>query len=776
MKKFLKISFKICLLILFIGIISAGVLFVDALSVNINSKKLEGNIYDVRFFDNNDKEITETDILFAKKPEKKLQKHTYNAFIAIEDKRFLEHKGIDIKRIVKAALTNIKTVSFKEGASTISQQLIKNTQLTPKKDIFRKSREIKLALDLERNYTKDEIIDMYLNIIYFGSGCYGIENASAYYFNKPSTELTLNESAALAAIIKAPNYYSPFANYDKMMTRKDVVLLKMYENNLISKEEYQNNKKKDIVLCNTQNLKSEYNDYIRASLNEIFSILNVSEKELKNLNFNIYTYMDKEVQKNLHDIVVNKGFYKDYESTDSAAIILNNNNFSVSAVSLKSKLALDKIIRQPGSAIKPVLVYAPALEYNLITPSTEILDEKTDFGGYFPTNYNNKYFGHTSAGICLAKSLNVPAVKVFNSVGIDKAKMFASRSGINFTPQDNNLGLALGGFSKGINLKDLAASYIPFSNGGLHKKPQYIKMIKDKNGKIIYKDNEEAKQVMRDDTAYLMSHMLKESISSGTANKLSSLNLPLYSKTGTVGNSENNTDAYNITYTADSTFAVWMGGLSEKKLDLKVTGGTYPTFMVKSILENYYKDKKPLEIKKPDSVTECEIDTEYLKRNHIIKLASEMTPEKYTKKELFSIHYIPKEISDCFTMPSVEECDIKYNNNKVIIKFDAKDYLEYEIIRTENNKNDFIVEKISNKEGKIEITDNSISCGKIYQYCIIPKYSNKKINKTIKGKIHMSNKIVVPYRFSPKDDFDMDNYDDELLWDDHNFEDNYDID
>jgi membrane peptidoglycan carboxypeptidase len=771
MKKFFKISLKLLIILVIISAAAMAVLIIDALTVNVDRKKLEGNIYDIKFYDNDNKEIIEADILYPKKTRQKLSAYTYNAFIAVEDKRFYKHKGIDIKRIIKASFNNLASMSFKEGASTISQQLIKNTQLSPDKNIFRKSREIKLALDLERQYSKQEILDMYLNIIYFGSGCYGIENASLYYFNKPAYTLSLNESAALAAIIRAPNYYSPFANYKKMLSRKDVVLKLMYENKMISNVEYTENKGKDIVLCNAQNLSNGYNDYIKACLNELSDILNIPLNELKNLDCTVYTYVDMAEQKKLHDIIVSKEYYKDYESTDSAAILINNKNFSVSALALKSKLPFNKIIRQPGSAIKPVLVYAPALEYNLITPSTEILDEKTDFGDYAPSNYGDKYYGYTEARLCLAKSLNIPALKIFNGVGIEKAKLFAKRSGIRFTDADNNLSLALGGFSEGVNLKDLAASYTPFSNGGYFKTPSFIKMIKDKSGRIIYQDNKEPVQVMRDDTAYLISDMLKESVKSGTASKLSCLNIPLCSKTGTVGDAENNTDAYNISYTSDSTFAVWFGGLTEKKLDVKVTGGSYPTLMMKDIIKNHYNGNIPADIPRPDSVIECDIDTEYLKLNHTLRLASEMTPEKYIKKALFSIHFLPHEYSDCFSLPEVGESEISLKDNNVTIRFKARDYLEYQIVRFGYPEEKIICD-ISGKEGEIVIKDE-ISYGKTYQYCIIPQFTNKKLNKTIKGKIFMSEKIVVPYKFSPNEGNDIfdDDYDDENWWENGNFDD-----
>lgn len=756
-RKLIKILLRISLAAVIMLIGFAAVLAIDAARVKLDISKLEGGGSDIVFYDSGGSVIS-ANILKNKKPGGRLNDYTYNAFIAVEDKRFYTHKGIDVKRMAKAALNNLKSFSFREGASTITQQLIKNTQLSRKKTIFRKTREIKLALEAERLYSKRQIIDMYLTNIYFGSGCYGIENAALYYFNKPAGELSLNESAALAAVIKAPSAYSPYSNYKKLIARKDVVLKKMYQQKYISEEEFRENSGKDIVLCNAKQDVCEYDDYIRECLNEVSEVLNIPLKELYSQNLKIYTYMDAEKQIMLHNLVNNNDYYKDGKGTDAAALILDNNNFSLVAVSIKSNLGLSKIIRQPGSVIKPPLVYAPALEYNIISPATEILDEKINFGDYRPSNYKDKYYGWVDAKTCLSKSLNIPSVKIFSSVGCEKAKAFAARCGIGFSEKDSGLGLALGGFYQGVPLKELAASYIPFSNGGYYKKPRLIKKITD--GGVLYENNSSPQAVMRDDTAYLISDMLKESVKSGTAAKLGSLDIPLCSKTGTVGCAGYNTDAYNISYTAENTFAVWMGGINDNKLDISVTGGTYPTAMVKDIIKKCYVNHKPRDFVMPDSVVYCDIDLENLKRNHTLKLATEFTPERYVKKMLFSAHFVPREYSDCFALPHVEECDVTVGKGSVTIKFSAKNYLSYQIIRADD-KSEEIIETVQNKEGDVAVTDKSITCGKTYRYYIVPQFVNNSLKKTIKGKTYMSNKIVVPYKFSPEDDFDDEKYDDE---------------
>ena len=765
MRKFFKIAFKIALALSLLVFAAGAVLVADAMSVRLNDKKLSGRFTELRFFDSEGNEIVDADIIYSKKCFDNLPRYTYDAFIAVEDKRFYSHSGIDIRRMLAAAWTNFKSLSFKEGASTISQQLIKNTQLSSEKTIFRKTREIKLAIEMERKYTKEQILDMYLNNIYFGSGCYGIESAAHFYFGKAASKLTLNESAALAALIKAPGTYSPYTNYDKLIQRKDMVLTKMRELGFISDAEYSENVNKEVVLCDEKGHANGFNDYIRICLNEISEVLGIPQKEIMGLDYSVYTYLDREKQEAINKTVYSKGYYKDYQSTDSAALVIDNHSFAIVAAAVKSKVPFNKITRQPGSAIKPILVYAPAIEYNLIAPATQILDEKTDFEGYSPSNFDDKYYGYVDARFSLAKSLNVPAVKIFNSVGIERAKLFARRCGIRFSPDDKNLGLALGGFTHGVSLDALAASYVPLSRGGLYKRPRLIRRITDSRGKVVYENTEPPAQVMREDTAYLVSHMLKDSITFGTTRKLAALPYYLHSKTGTVGCSTHNTDAFNITYSSKHTFAVWMGS---KKMDLSVTGGSYPTIMARDIIKSCYGNDCPPLIPMPESVAECELDAENLRQNHTLKLATGFTPEKFIKKEMFSVHFMPREYSDCFSEPAVLDAQVQYGEGEVTISFTAKSYLEYEVIRHSEDGEEVIF-KVSGKEGPITLCDENLKSGTMYQYAIVPQFTNRRLNRTVKGRSFMSKKFLIPYNFSPYDTYDDDHdygydYDDEKWW------------
>ncbi|MBQ4268496.1 MAG: transglycosylase domain-containing protein, partial [Clostridia bacterium] len=330
-----------------------------------------------------------------------LNEKTIFAFVDTEDKRFFSHDGFDLKRIVKAAINNIRAGGFKEGASTISQQLVKNTHLTQEKTFKRKMQEVKLTRQLERRYTKRDILEKYLNSIYFGHSCFGIEAASQFYFGKSADKLTLGESAVLAGLVKSPNNFSPFKNAEKCKNRQATVLKLMQENGHVDQAEIEEAKKQPLPV--EPSVKPNDLGYLRYVFDEMETL---AEKYAFTVGgkVEIYTYLDPELQKETGKLI---GEHKDVGGT---AIVLD-----VKAHAFKACAStVGNVKRSPGSVIKPLLVYAPAVEENLLCPATPILDEKTDFNGYNPENYGGEHFGYVSARTALSKSLNVPAVKTLN--------------------------------------------------------------------------------------------------------------------------------------------------------------------------------------------------------------------------------------------------------------------------------------------------------------------------------------------------------------------------
>ncbi len=653
-----------------------------------------------------------------------LNQYTKDAFISIEDKQFYKHKGINYKRIVKAILNNIKTMSAKEGASTISQQLIKNTHLTNEKTLKRKINELLLTQNLEEKFTKDEILQAYLNVIYFGSGTFGLQQASQKYFSKDATMLSLSESATLAGIIKSPKKYSPINNPNECKKRRNIVLSEMYKDKKISEEEYKNAINENLNL-NINSKATGNNTYINAAVSEACEILNISEKDLVLDNYRIYTYLDSETQTKIEEILENKNINPLTEKNDSLGIIIDNSTGGISAYYGKSKFNLQEIKRQPGSALKPILVYTPALEKNIITPSTPILDEKFSIDGYTPSNYKDKYLGWTNVKTSLAKSLNIPSVKILNYLGIENAKNFAKKIGIKLSEKDNGYSIALGGLTDGITPLELANSYQTVANLGKYKKATFIRKIVNKYGRIVYENDAYYKTIIREDTAYLLTTMLKEAVNSGTSKKLSDLPFEIAAKTGTVGDEgQKNTDVWNLSYSPDHTVCIWLGNTDENKennISQNITGASYPTQIAKEIYKNL--EPKTKKFKMPESVVVLPISEIDLQKNNLM-LADENTPERYKIYEYFSKYNIPKEKSTLFTEIPNFQVETKNNTeNTVTISFVPEKYYHYNIIIKAKN-DETILATYSNKKDKISFT-TKIPTDTICEFFVVAKTDNK---------------------------------------------------
>lgn len=702
MKKFIKyffISLTILILILLVSLsFYIGSIYTNALKIDIDEAKLSAPFTTIEIYDNDNKPIREDNTINENFVEGyELSEDTKNAFISIEDKDFYTHHGVNYKRMVKAMINNIKAGKFKEGASTITQQLIKNSHLTSAKTFERKITEIALSQKLEKQYSKDEILSQYLNIIYFGNNCYGIEDASQFYFSKPAKELSISESAMLAGLIKSPSKYSPIKNPENALTRRNIVITEMEKDGKISMEEAIKAKNQSLNLKIDTHSKNRLNSYSQAAIDEAEEILQIPAQQIALQGYKIYTYQNEKLQNDLQNA---------FESTDHncnhAGIVIDNKSHSIVAYTGKGDYKILDCKRQPGSCIKPILVYGPALNEDVIYPCTQLLDEKTEIADFKPKNIGNVYHGYVSARESLSKSINIPAVKILSYVGIDKAKQYAEDMGLSFVEADEGYCLALGGMTYGVNIKQLAGAYSTFANLGKFSQPQFISFISDKNGKIVYVHKAEEKQVLREDSSYLLTDMLKTCTQSGTGKKLSELEIEIATKTGTVGKSgtKQNLDAWNVSYTPNLTCAVWLGNLDNTPIDY--TGGNQPT----EIAKNFFKTNKTTEkFEKPDSIVEKNIDTIELEENHRIVLANEYMPERYTQQELFSSFNLPNSYSDKFAKAQIPSYTSKVVNNNAIITFTANEYLTYQIYEEDKLK-----QEISNKTGsqtfEIPLTKN----------------------------------------------------------------------
>jgi len=651
-----------------------------------------------------------------------------NAFVSIEDKRFYKHHGLDYIRIFGALVNNIKSRQIKEGASTISQQLIKNTHLTAERSINRKIQEAKLALNLEKRYSKDDILEMYLNIIYFGNGIYGVENASQRFFNKSSSNLSLSECAMLAGVVKNPSKYSPVINYNNSVMRRNLVLSLMKDQKMIDGNQFESAKSENVLIKFLPLSDSVYRSYIKSSIKEAANILNIHPNELISKNYKIYTYLDKNLQEHLVEKVFNSAYYKANNNgvfPDGSGILVDNKSAGISAYASTTPYSAFDVRRQPGSAIKPVAVFAPALEYNIITPATQILDEFTDFNNYKPHNYGDVYYGWVSSRDALAKSLNVPAVKILSYLGTDRALDFLNKMGFNTDGEDSSLSLALGGTRKGSTLIEMAGAYRTLADRGNYRKISFIRQIENREGEIVYRHSTEGVKVMSDDNSYLVTDMLKSAVSSGTASKLSYLDIDVAAKTGTVSYADSafNTDAWSMSYTTEHTLCIWQGNAGnskERMLDKSITGGGYPTMMARDVLRDIYRDKKPLNFEKPESIVSVKLDKVALNKDHLLMLAGDTTPEEYQIEEIFSSDNVPKETSEYFTAPSVKNLRVTLVDNIPIITFDAENHIKYTVIR-ESISGNKIIKTAEDYEGEVAVKDEDAPPNTMIKYTVIPK-------------------------------------------------------
>lgn len=730
-KKFLKILLYIIISLIFIFLMFFTLFHFGFLnnfsSIRFNKNKLTYANSQIKLYDINDKLISNENEN-SNIELKDIPTHLKDAFISIEDKSFFKHSGVNYKRILGAAIHNFKSFKLKEGASTISQQLIKNTHLTNDKTFKRKINELLLSKQMEKELSKNEILVAYLNAIYFGSGSFGINQASQRYFSKKTNELSLEESATLAGIIKSPKNYSPISNPDNCLKRRNLVLKEMYKNNKITKEQYNESIKSSLNLNINKNFLGN-NSYYGAAIDEACSILKLTEKDLLLKEYEIYTYKDENIQNIIENEVIEYKKYTNNFECDCAVMSVNNQNGGINGFFGKSDFSVLSLKRQPGSTFKPIISYAPALEYNIINPLTPILDNEFSINNYSPKNYNNKYYGWISAKKALSKSLNAPSVKILDYVGIEKAKSFCQNLNINFNKNDVGHSIALGGLTDGLTIKELTNCYQSFANNGKFIPISFVKEIRTKNGKIIYKHNNFGKQVMKESTAFLINDILKDTVKNGTAKKLNLPNTTIASKTGTVGKSsvnKENTDVWNISYTKENTLSVWFGSTNKNLLPKYLTGGNTPT----SLAQEFYKKTKLKnnEFEIPKSIKEIEIDQLEYDYKQKVKLANENTPDRFKIKAYFSIDNLPKEETSNFTKIDDFNITAKVINKDIEISFEAKKFLKYEVIKQDEDLKTCIA-TIQNKEGIVSIKDTNVVPENFYEYHVIAKYNDSILNK-----------------------------------------------
>ena len=528
---------------------------------------------------------TFTAFKFEKVSIDKIPDYLKQAVIATEDKNFYHHRGFDTLGMVRSTITNVMSGEVKQGASTITQQLARILFLSNEKTFDRKIKELIIAHRIEKTISKDEILEMYLNSVYLGSGVYGVSSAAKTFFDKDLSKLTLSEQALIAGLPQAPSVYSPFVNKKKSIERRNQVLRRMYRNKYITEEQMQKSQKEGLNLSKKPRVYS-YNKapyFIDFVLNELKNI-GFEEEEISRGGLKIYTTLDYKSQNVAQNTVMNllssSGLTKPVNqaalfsfspTTGRIYAYIGGKNYEQSQYDRVSKA-----IRPSGSSFKP-FVYATALQQGVSVDET-IEDTPLTIKEWSPKNYGKKYRGKITIWQALAISSNVAAVRLIKKSGVDAVIQTAREMGIT-TPLASDMTIALG--SNGVKLYDMVVAYGAFANGGFRVKPYCVERVENSRGVTIYENSgPKIVKVINYETAAGMTYMLRKVVEIGTG-KAANFAQNVAGKTGTTNDYH---DAWFVGYTPDIVTGVWIGNDNNTKLP-GITGGALPA----RIFSNYMK-------------------------------------------------------------------------------------------------------------------------------------------------------------------------------------------
>lgn len=669
-----------------------------------------------------------------------LPAHVRNAFLAAEDLRFYKHPGFDVTRILGAVVSNVRTGGFDQGASTITQQLVKLSHLSSQKTIARKLEEIWLAVQMEATYTKDEILNMYLNYIYFGQGAYGIQAAAEVTFGVNAADLSPAQAAALAAAIKAPSAYSIQASPQNNQERREYILAVMREEGMLTQADYEAALAEVLTAQRTTAVQTEYGWFVDAVLDEAELQLDISAEMLLAGGYRIDTTLDPDMQTLLDEQFTVSSVFpadaKDGTPVQAAAAAVDTSTGAVRAIvggrTYETRRGLNRatqLRRQPGSAIKPLAVYAPAFEYAGWTAASVILDEPTAFGTYTPRNAGNAYYGNVTVRSALKSSLNIPAVKVIESIGVASARKYLTAVGLELDDRDWNLSLSLGSMTYGASPVQMAAAYVPFANGGTFYAPYFIERITDRSGTVVYQHQDSGSRVLSPQNAYLLTDLMRTVITSGTGTRLNSVGVPVAGKTGTVNMvGGGNRDAWMDAYTAELSVAVWMGydePDDTHRLSNSVSGGTNPASLARNFLKAYYTGRSKPSFTKPSGLVSVTLDKKAIEWRSEAMLATSLTPAAYQFTELFAEGTQPTKKSDVWQPPaSTKSFYVTHDGEgQPQLVITASDAAVYRVQRDAAGES-FILTELRAEAGQtLTYTDTKAREGVTYTYRVIPVHA-----------------------------------------------------
>ncbi|ADC51186.1 penicillin-binding proteins 1A/1B [Alkalihalophilus pseudofirmus OF4] len=617
-----------------------------------------------------------------------------DAFIAVEDIRFYDHFGIDVRRMFGALAANVTDGFGAEGASTITQQLVKNLFLNEQKQLTRKVQEQYLAVKLEQKYSKDQILEMYMNQIYLGSGGWGVEAASQSYFNKSIQDLTLADAALLAGIPRRPSFYDPTQNPEAAESRRNLVISLMEQHGKVTSEEAAQAKAIPIEDQLNPSGKREaypYEAFYNQIVSEIEAMDGISIHDLYHSGLRVYTTLDVEAQEHVERVLQTNDFianYPDNEFFQAGITLLDTKTGEIRAIGSgledtgiqRGLNYATEIERQPGSTIKPILDYGPAIEYLQWSTAKVLVDEAhtysngTEFG-----NFGGTYEGAMSMRRALARSRNVPAVKALQEVGVDRAANFAQGLGIPIDQDPMPESYGLGGFNTGFSTMDLAGAYAAFGNNGTYNKPHTVRKIVFPDGREI-NTSPEPTAAMSDYTAYMVTDMLKTAVTDGTGTTANIPGLPMAGKTGTTNFAQDTRTKHNIPrdgvpdvwfsgYTTNYTAAVWAGftkydegNYLQSQEDRRLAQRIF-----KAVMEEVSSNVETPDFTQPNSVVRIGVE------RSTGLLPSEFTPRSEIVEELFVRGNEPTRVSEEFIRlqaPSNMTAGYDEGSNQVIVSWD----------------------------------------------------------------------------------------------------------
>lgn len=499
-----------------------------------------------------------------------------DAVTAVEDKRFFDHKGMDLRAIGRAVYVNLKAGGAAQGGSTITQQLAKNVFLTNERTWTRKWNEILLAKKIEESYDKRNIMEMYLNQIYFGEGAWGIQRAAETYFGKEADKLTLSESAMLAGLIRAPSALTPYKHPEKAKDRRNLVLRLMEEQGKITSSDYHAAILEPIKLSaaaeSNDPSSMKYPYYVDQMIREAVAKYGLTENEVLRGGLHIYTALDTRMQQAAEQVYADESLFPESQPDQliqSGAVLVDPRDGGIRALiggrgnqPFRGFNRASQLKRQPGSAMKPIAVYAPALERGY-GPGDTLIDEPIDFGGYRPKNADGRYHGAVSLYEALIRSYNTPAVKLLYEIGIDAGLDASARFGLSLANEDRTLALALGGLQEGVSPLAMAEAYGTFANDGSRMPAHTIERIESADGVVIVDASKQAPvKVIEPEIARTMTAMLEGVVQEGSGQAAALPGRPVAGKTGTTempGADSGVKDNWFVGFTPQLVGSVWLG-------------------------------------------------------------------------------------------------------------------------------------------------------------------------------------------------------------------------